>query len=262
MSNKEVQKKYSSVSKISDTVLNTNFHWPSDEDNSIWRRLTNYILLDKRGYPIDDMTQNFEDKFRARGTLLARPGSNYKSIENVEINFVEYAIDFGLSEDDAARGYWLKAVENEEAVWYKMEIPHEDYKKWAVRMEDKVAKFLAFNDTITKGKYNNLVMTNEFTGLKMIKMSIKDFHEKTNEAFDLEFIKKESLFVFDHMNKNIDAIKSLRFLKSMRHLGKKNTTEMSDKERKESRKDFFRHFPVLKDHYKKEAKKKMDDKGE
>lgn len=44
----------------------------------------------------------------ALGTLLARPGSNYPSMEDIEIEFTTYAIDFGKSLDDAARGYWVR----------------------------------------------------------------------------------------------------------------------------------------------------------
>lgn len=44
------------------------------------------------------------------GTLLARPGSNQPSIENVEITFSTYAIDFGKSLHDAGRGYWVKGI--------------------------------------------------------------------------------------------------------------------------------------------------------
>ena len=46
------------------------------------------------------------------GTLLARPGSNHPSLKNVEIHFSTYAIDFGKSLHDAARGYWVRGIQN------------------------------------------------------------------------------------------------------------------------------------------------------
>lgn len=48
----------------------------------------------------------------ATGTLLARPGSNHPSLKNVEIRFSTYAIDFGKSLHDAARGYWVRGIQN------------------------------------------------------------------------------------------------------------------------------------------------------
>lgn len=169
------------VGDIDGGVLRRNFNWPADE-GQIWRHLSDYTIMDEDGKLVEACRVE-HGHYKARGTLLARPGSNIQCIANVEITFEGYSIDFGKTSDDAARGYWVESEERKhsphsdgpdtdawngsdankdkgkkkkkrkvetETVWYKFEIPHRDYKQFAAQMEQQVKKYLEFHDALTK----------------------------------------------------------------------------------------------------------------
>lgn len=124
-------------------------------------------------------------------------------------------------------------------VWYKMEKSDKKYLKYSKLMEYKVDKFLALHDTLTKGKYK-FVTTNPMNGLVSCKLSIKDFYNGTNQAFDFSFVEENCEFVLDHLKNNVDSVKSIKFLESIVKLGNIQ------------KKDFLLLFPRLKAYYRKE----------
>ena len=133
-------------------------------------------------------------------------------------------------------------------VWYKMEKSDQKYSRYSKLMEYKVDKFLALHDTLTKGKYK-FVTTNPMNGLVSCKLSIKDFYDETNQAFDFSFVEKNCEFVLDHLKNNVDSVKSIKFLESIVKLGSIQ------------KKDFLLLFPRLKTYYRKEEieKKRIQD---
>ena len=58
------------------------FDWPSEPDQ-IWRHLADYTLTDLDGFFIDMEVELSNEKYIAKGTLLARPGTNQQSIQQV-----------------------------------------------------------------------------------------------------------------------------------------------------------------------------------
>jgi hypothetical protein len=58
------------------------FDWPSEPDQ-IWRHLADYTLTDLDGFFIDMEVELSTEKYIAKGTLLARPGTNQQSIQQV-----------------------------------------------------------------------------------------------------------------------------------------------------------------------------------
>ena len=118
-----------------------------------------------------------------------------------------------------------------------MEKPHPDYSVYSDQMEYKVDKFLALHDTLTKGNYE-FVTTSPYTQRVSCKLSISDFHKRTDRSFDFAFVEANCEFVLDHLKNNIDAMKSLNFLESIVTLGEI------------ARKDFYILFPEIEKHYK------------
>jgi hypothetical protein len=168
------------VTEIDGGILWRNFNWPADP-GQIWRRLTDYVILDDRGSKIEACSVE-NGHYKAKGTLIAKPGSNIPCIADVEISFERYSIDFGKTSEDPARGYWVESEElkhvpadesdegteldekggkgkgkkrkrrkdEKETVWYKLELPHPDYQELAKQMEKKVRCYLELHDTLTK----------------------------------------------------------------------------------------------------------------
>jgi hypothetical protein len=132
-----------------------------------------------------------------------------------------------------------------------MERADQNYSKFSGQMEYKVDKFLELHDTLTKGNHK-FVTTHPYNQLVSCKLSIKDFHKETNEAFDYTFVQKNCDFVLDHLKNNLDPLKSVKFLESIVELGNIK------------RKDFLEFFPSLKAYYKKEDidKKREEAEGE
>lgn len=97
---------------------------------------------------------------------------------------------------------------------------------------------------------SSLVLTHPMTSRKTCKVSVQEFHRKTNQSFDLDFIRKESFFVLNNLKATLDVPKSVDFLKSIRILGNKI-----------KKKDFLQLFPELIDYYRSEdfLKKKLGD---
>ena len=221
------------VSDIPAGILRRNFDWPSETEQT-WRHLTNYRIYNKNNVLIDACIEDHEKEkyYKAKGTLLARPGSMTPSLKDVEIKFVECSIDYGRSAEDGNRGYWALAKEllpvdddddddhvdkakgtkgrkakrkrpeeKSHQVYYKLEKPHGEYSKFAVAMETKVRKYLQLYDVLTKAGEGGSqhVTVNPMTDRIICKMKVDELHEKTDGAFDLDFIRYEAKFVFGHL---------------------------------------------------------------
>jgi hypothetical protein len=139
---------------------------------------------------------------------------------------------------------------NESDTWYKMELPDKDYQKYSDKMHYKTKKILLLHDVITKSD-NELITQNPITRLYICKHKIQELFTKTNEAFDINFVKMNCEFVLDHLKQNLDALKCKDFLKSILDIGRVKVT----------RKDFHTLFPEIGAIYKKkkkELKKRMN----
>jgi hypothetical protein len=132
-----------------------------------------------------------------------------------------------------------------EDVWYKMEKSSLKYEKYSAQMNNKVDNFLLLHDTLTKGNYE-FVTTHPYTQLVSCKLTITEFHRRTNAAFDFKFVQENCEFVLDHLKNNLDPEKSLNFLLSIVSLGGIK------------RKLFLALFPSLKANYRKSDSKKNE----
>lgn len=132
-----------------------------------------------------------------------------------------------------------------EDVWYKMEKSSSQYEKYSAQMNNKVDNFLLLHDTLTKGNYE-FVTTHPYTQLVSCKLTISEFHRRTNGAFNFKFVQENCEFVLDHLKNNLDPEKSLNFLLSIVSLGGIK------------RKLFLALFPSLKANYIKSDSKKND----
>jgi hypothetical protein len=119
------------------------------------------------------------------------------------------------------------------------------YEKYSAQMNNKVDNFLLLHDTLTKGNYE-FVTTHPYTQLVSCKLTITEFHRKTNAAFDFKFVQENCEFVLDHLKNNLDPEKSLNFLLSIVSLGGIK------------RKLFLALFPSLKANYRKSDSKKNE----
>lgn len=207
------------IREIDEETL-TYFRWPTiqeaDGHYSDCRYLADFVLRDKNGVLIDDMfvkRTKSADSYIAKGTLLARPGSNRRSICDVEIPFVAYSIDFS-EPGTASRGYWVESEVKGKRIYYKLVRPHSIYNDHATKMEEKLDNFLDFFDYLSSATHQNKF------GFIECDQTIEELHLQSNGAFNLNFIKDDATLVLTNLVNSLQELKSAILIESIRILGK------------------------------------------
>jgi hypothetical protein len=128
------------IDDIDQALMSQFYDWESS-DGQILRRLTDFELADELGNPIDmHISRSERPVYRARGTLLSKPGVAVEPLTNIELYFGEYSIDFGLEQDDPSRGYWICCAARGMRYWYKLEQPRDSYRPWYDSMALRIEK--------------------------------------------------------------------------------------------------------------------------
>lgn len=213
------------IRMIDDETL-ASFRWPScreaDNTYAVSRYLADFILKDSDGSVIDDMLMSrrkVSESYTAEGTLLARPGSAVASICNIKIPFSSYCIDFSEI-GNSNRGYWLESTVKGEKFFYKLVRPHPEYSRSAEIMEVRIEKFLEFYDFIAANEHLNQSSYIE------LPVTIHDLYNRSDSAFDCEFLCQNSAFILLNLGNSIDANKSVIFIESMRVAGNLDTNDV------------------------------------
>ena len=117
----------------------------------------------------------------------------------------DYAVDFGHSAIDPNKGLWLKEDENNGVtVWYKLHTPHIWQIKQVKNDAELIRDFIKLSDCLLH-LYKDKVLSFPKNSVKSIcNKTIGELHVICEKKFDLAFVKKEAVFVFDQLNAAID----------------------------------------------------------
>jgi hypothetical protein len=194
---------YTPIREIRDSCYN----WPS-EDRQIWRHISNYKLLDRRG----DYASLIEAKKTNRLCLCGLLLPSRESIPSlpVQIPIEGYSIDFGRSQDDPDRGFWLL---DESGAWYKLVEPLPEYSTIAVTGLRLCEEYIKFYDAVVYGIGGRRPLTRGEI-LLICDNSLDEVYDLSHHHFDLNFAKDNIKFFCDHakvsFNQNCKLMKSLQ----------------------------------------------------
>jgi hypothetical protein len=198
MESSNMTRRIGNATKI-EAVHSAKFNWPN-EDGENWRHVTNYELYDEDTLQYESLEVH-KDKIKTvtlRGNLVPRPDCLDSPIL-IEIPISSYSIDFGQSRADVNRGFWLL---DEDDVWYKLEVPHPQYKATADPFLNLVNEYLKFYDAIVYGCGN--LSGPKLVKKKITKHAIKFICDKditalyriSNEYFNLDIVKSHATFFY------------------------------------------------------------------
>jgi hypothetical protein len=207
-----------SITEIDDRTLRS-FRWPTYQDSPgkylDCRYLADFVLKHKNGEFVEDMFVSRVKEsscYVAVGTLLARPGSNEVSLQNIEIPFIAYSIDFS-EKNSPQRGYWMESSIKGRRVFYKLVRPHSTYMSRSEQMQAKILKFLEVYDYLTSLKH----LFNR-KGFIECNLTIQDMHVSSKGGFDLDFVKENGTLVLLNLVNSLQELKCVLFIDSIREI--------------------------------------------
>jgi hypothetical protein len=233
------------------SLLNDYYNWPSDDESQVWRRITDYRVLDCKGNQQTFLTRN--NDFILQGNLLPSPSSPVSSPSTafspllsptklsssstssssslstseeigklrMQIYIRGYSIDFGLSLEDENRGLWIQDNHNN---WFKIiPPPAHGYETFSNNAFNLSNKFLKFHEILFYSKNPAFVRydDSENEGLYLCDYTIQDIYKESKGSFDIDFIWQNRQFVIDNIDNVIHPQKAKAFFTSIRNLTSK-----------------------------------------
>jgi len=211
------------------------FNWPEADPGNVWRRITNFELIEREtGSCIDllntvhDIAASSKNSAKSKEPLKTEmdyiligdlmqpnlckipPSSNQST--RVFLHVSSYSIDFGGAKNDDNRGLWVRDSSHDSKeflYFYKLEIPKVSYLPYFVDDQKRIDCLLQFSVFFTKSPY-----------LISINKDVLEFRASIPEMkFSDDFIVQNAYFLYDNLNALV--ITSCKFMKSLLNLAVK-----------------------------------------
>ncbi|RYH26458.1 hypothetical protein EON65_14530 [archaeon] len=212
--------------KLPAELIKQYYRWPGDTKHDVWRRITDYEILDA---DTGEHCRSFDvkgGKLRAllKGNLL--PASTSEGDEaqprlHVRLYPISNSIDFGKQGDaDDNAGLWVVDVVN---TWYKLILPADkEYRAISDRDWKTARAIISFRDFLFKlesSDRNHLILPcscvdNGVAGKAVLNCSLQKFWELSKQGFNLHSIKADSAVFKEHMGSYICLNESRTFVLS------------------------------------------------
>eukprot|EP01034_Spumella_vulgaris_P021778 gene21778-27843_t len=198
----------------------------SKQGGEVWRHIREYVIRNSKGDMLRpdqikatsstalSASSVLEGAFILAGVLVPRDDAHAPRIA-VNVLVDNYAIDYGLTQDDPQRGLWVSDVHGN---WYKLLQPH--HVSYAVQAESALSRcrqFLLLYDALV---YQDNTMSTyvDATGKMSCTKTIQMVHRDSSPSFDLDFVRANKAYILQHLAATFDSKRSAVLLKSISDL--------------------------------------------
>lgn len=200
------------------------YNWQTDPNNQdqVWRHITNYHLTDIKGnLHTLEINDDPDEVFILWGDLMPPEDSNCPLLRT-RLFVGCFNIDYGESIDDINRGLWMKSMEN----WYKLEKPSTDYRSIANSLCVKVQHFSELYDALIYLDEETCTY-HEATGKYVCAFTIQEVQQRAltmgGKPFSMPFVRDNWVFIAQFLDAVLDWKHSSPLRRSIKDLRDENT---------------------------------------